>query len=162
MNPERSGGAFTRAMLARMQPGEQLGLVAYKEQFLLYLDRPTVNFGHRRWLEGDAEAHDAAAWLAASSGRVLMVPHDTLERCFGNTERTPLGRSASDVIEDLRARRTSPGTRALTSSPSGLNSRRLGCAAMNAAPLQFLLLMFSGWVNRHQSAIGPGNLIDYR
>ena len=45
-----------RAVLAQVKPGEELALVAYKEQFLLYLDRPTVNFGHRRWLEGPQES----------------------------------------------------------------------------------------------------------
>ena len=51
------------AMLAQLQPAEQLALVAYKEQFLLYLDHPTHNFGHRRWREGPQEGYDAAAWL---------------------------------------------------------------------------------------------------
>jgi 4-amino-4-deoxy-L-arabinose transferase-like glycosyltransferase len=86
MNGERSGRDFTQTMLAQVKPGEELGLVAYKEQFLLYLDRPTVNFGHRRWLEGPQEAYDAAAWLAAAPNRVLLVPDDTLEPCFSNLE----------------------------------------------------------------------------
>jgi 4-amino-4-deoxy-L-arabinose transferase-like glycosyltransferase len=86
MNGERSGRDFTQTMLAQVKPGEELGLVAYKEQFLLYLDRPTVNFGHRRWLEGPQEAYDASAWLAAAPNRVLLVPDDTLEPCFSQLE----------------------------------------------------------------------------
>jgi 4-amino-4-deoxy-L-arabinose transferase-like glycosyltransferase len=86
MNGERSGRDFTLAMLEQVRPGEELGLVSYKEQFLLYLDRPTVNFGHRRWLEGPQEAYDAAAWLAAAPNRVLLVPDDKLEPCFSNLE----------------------------------------------------------------------------
>jgi 4-amino-4-deoxy-L-arabinose transferase-like glycosyltransferase len=82
MNPERSASAFVRDMLAKLSPGEQLGLVAYKEQFLLYLDRPTVNFGHRRWREGPQEAYDASAWLNAGDDRVLLLPADQLEPCF--------------------------------------------------------------------------------
>jgi hypothetical protein len=71
-------------MLSEVKPGEQLALVAYKEQFLLYLDRPTVNFGHRRWMEGLQEAYDASAWLNAASHRVLLVPDDDLGtlKCF--------------------------------------------------------------------------------
>ncbi len=65
MDPERSASGFTRAMLEHVKPEEELALVAYKEQFLLYLDRPTVNFGHRRWLEGLQESYDASAWLNA-------------------------------------------------------------------------------------------------
>jgi len=65
MNPERSSSGFIHGMLEQVKPEEELALVAYKEQFLLYLDRPTVNFGHRRWLEGPQESYDAAAWLNA-------------------------------------------------------------------------------------------------
>jgi 4-amino-4-deoxy-L-arabinose transferase-like glycosyltransferase len=102
MNGERSGRDFTRAMLAQVKPEETLGLVAYKEQFLLYLDRPTVNFGHRRWLEGPQEAYDASAWLAAAPNRVLLVPDDTLEPCFtANLEA--IGRSSRDHWHLVRA-----------------------------------------------------------
>jgi 4-amino-4-deoxy-L-arabinose transferase-like glycosyltransferase len=95
MNAERSGGAFTRAMLAQVKPEEHLGLVAYKEQFLLYLDRPTVNFGHRRWLEGPQESYDAAAWLDAGRHRVLLVPADKLDPCF-TTNSSKVGRSSDE------------------------------------------------------------------
>jgi len=81
MNPERSSSGFMGHMLAQVKPEEELALVAYKEQFLLYLDRPTVNFGHRRWLEGPQESYDAAAWLNGGPFRVLLVP-DTQLACF--------------------------------------------------------------------------------
>ncbi len=83
MNPERSSAPFVRGVLGQVRAGETLALVAYKEQFLLYLDRPTVNFGHRRWREGGSESEDAAAWLNAGANRVLLVPEDLLEPCFG-------------------------------------------------------------------------------
>jgi len=84
MNGERSGRDFVGHALAQVNPKEQLALVAYKEQFLLYLDRATVNFGHRRWLEGAQESYDAALWLNAAPGRVLLVPESTLKKypCF--------------------------------------------------------------------------------
>lgn len=78
MNGERSGSEFIRKAVGKVRPDEQLGLVAYKEQFLLYLDRPSVNFGHRRWQEGPQEYFDAAAWLNAGSNRVLLVPQEAL------------------------------------------------------------------------------------
>jgi 4-amino-4-deoxy-L-arabinose transferase-like glycosyltransferase len=83
MNGERSGSTFTRGLLSQVTADEQLALVAYKEQFLLYLDRPTVNFGHRRFLEGPQESYDASAWLNAAPNRVLLVPQDQLKECFG-------------------------------------------------------------------------------
>jgi 4-amino-4-deoxy-L-arabinose transferase-like glycosyltransferase len=95
MNGERSGRDFVRSALAKVRADEELGLVAYKEQFLLYLDRPTVNFGHRRWLEGPQESFDAAAWMAAGGNRVLLVPQRNLEPCF-TALATPIGRSSDD------------------------------------------------------------------
>jgi hypothetical protein len=89
MNGERSGRDFTRAALAQVLPHEELGLVAYKEQFLLYLDRPTFNFGHRRWQEGPQEYFDAAAWINQSSDRVLLVPEEALEAQDRSTTRQP-------------------------------------------------------------------------
>jgi hypothetical protein len=96
MNGERAGSDFTRTMLEQVKPGERLALVAYKEQFLLYLDRPTVNFGHRRWLEGPQESYDAAAWLDAGPMRVLLVPEDGLGPCFKTANLTKAGRSSDE------------------------------------------------------------------
>jgi hypothetical protein len=95
MNGERSGGDFMRATLKQVKPDEELGLVSYKEQFLLYLDRPAVNFGHRRWLEGPQESFDAAAWLNAEPGRVLLVPERQLKPCF-EQRATNVGSSSDD------------------------------------------------------------------
>jgi 4-amino-4-deoxy-L-arabinose transferase-like glycosyltransferase len=95
MNGERSGKDFVHSMLARVAASEELGLVAYKEQFLLYLDRPTVNFGHRRWLEGAQETYDAAAWVNAGDKRVLLVPEDALQPCF-DAHKTLVGRTSRE------------------------------------------------------------------
>jgi 4-amino-4-deoxy-L-arabinose transferase-like glycosyltransferase len=102
MNSERSGSGFIHGMLEQVKPGEELALVAYKEQFLLYLDRPTVNFGHRRWLEGPQESYDASAWLDAGPLRVLLVPEDGLEPCFPG-QRTLAGRSSDEDWYLVRA-----------------------------------------------------------
>lgn len=90
----RSSRAFVERMLAQVPAGAELGLMAYKEQFLLYLDRPVVNFGHSRWREGPAEGYDAARWLAAAPGRVLLVPDDNVAECFGASPRRSVGRSS--------------------------------------------------------------------
>jgi 4-amino-4-deoxy-L-arabinose transferase-like glycosyltransferase len=87
MNAERSGSAFTRSLFSQVTADEQLALMAYKEQFLLYLDRPTVNFGHRRYLEGPQESFDASAWLNGAPNRVVLVPEDQLQPCFGANAR---------------------------------------------------------------------------
>ena len=82
INDVRSGAKFMRRVEAMTPADRELGLVAYREQYLLQLTRPVVNFGHARWREPDREAEDAAAWLAADSQRFLLVDQWTYERCF--------------------------------------------------------------------------------
>ena len=105
MNAERSGSGFVKACCVQVKPTEELALVAYKEQFLLYLDRPTVNFGHRRWLEGPQESYDSSAWLNAGPMRVLLVPEDGLEPCFEASDRTKAGRSSDEEWFLVRGQR---------------------------------------------------------
>lgn len=98
INSERSASGFMRSMLAQVPPGRELGLVGYKEQFLLYLDREIINFGHARWREGNAEAEDAARWLADDPlNRILLVPEHLLEPCFEGNARKLAGESSDDL-----------------------------------------------------------------
>jgi 4-amino-4-deoxy-L-arabinose transferase-like glycosyltransferase len=97
LNPIRSASAFMATVQAQVADDERLGLLAYKEQFLLHLERDIVNFGHARWREGDAEAYDAARWLVAQPGRVLLVPDYFLDTCFSNSAQTPIGESSRNV-----------------------------------------------------------------
>jgi hypothetical protein len=73
-NDVRSGAQLVRRLEMAARSSKELGLAGYKEQFLLYLRRPVVNFGHRRWRDAKGEAADAAAWLTAGPGRALLVP----------------------------------------------------------------------------------------
>jgi hypothetical protein len=82
INDKRSSRSFVAVLDAVADPGRELGLMGYKEQFLLYLDRPSVNFGHRRWREGGQESYDAARWLNADPARQLLVPESSLAPCF--------------------------------------------------------------------------------
>ena len=96
IDAERSASGFVAQLLAKAPRDRELGLLAYKEQFLLYLDREIVNFGHARWREGQAESNDAARWLDADPRRVLLVPGPLLEPCFKSNPRTLVGRSSDD------------------------------------------------------------------
>jgi hypothetical protein len=67
-------------------------MLAYREQYLLYLSRPITNFGHRRVLrEGDQEVDDAALWLNAAPGRRLIVDDERRDRCFAAAPAVALG-----------------------------------------------------------------------
>ena len=91
INDARSGAELMRTVEAKTRNVAELGVVAYKEQYLLQLRRRIVNFGHARWREGDQEAADAAAWLAGSSDRVLLMDESTRALCFGSASAEPLG-----------------------------------------------------------------------
>jgi 4-amino-4-deoxy-L-arabinose transferase-like glycosyltransferase len=91
MNDVRSGADFMRTVQSMTADVRELGLVAYKEQYLLYLDRPVTTFGHARWREAEQEASDAAAWLAAAPGRVLLVDKFARAKCFANATARPVG-----------------------------------------------------------------------
>jgi hypothetical protein len=88
--PQMDGQRSAREFIARVEqaaaPDQPLGLLEYRESFLWHLTRPTVNFGHRRFREGDQEAMDAAAWLAVASGHQLLVPQQMLAPCFAEAE----------------------------------------------------------------------------
>lgn len=88
---ERSAKTFMDQALAKVPKEKELGFAGYKEQFLLYLDRPVVNFGHARWREGAQESYDAAAWLNAAPGRMLLIPATSVEPCFRQTLRQDAG-----------------------------------------------------------------------
>ena len=91
MNAVRSGEAFVSTVEAMAGDIEQLGVVAYKEQYLLNFRRPTVNFGHARWREYRQEASDAAAWLVADPSRWLLVDQQAKDACFSAATAREVG-----------------------------------------------------------------------
>ncbi len=90
MDGVRSAADFIARLEALAAPGRELGLLAYHEHFLWQLRRPSVNFGHRRFREGDAETYDAAAWLAADPTRQLLVQEQMLQPCFKDAAQMQL------------------------------------------------------------------------
>jgi len=91
INADRSGQAFVATFERAVPAGAELGLVAYREQYLLYATRPVVNFGHRRVHDPEQEAFDAARWLNAESDRVLVVDESVRHACFGESPALALG-----------------------------------------------------------------------
>jgi 4-amino-4-deoxy-L-arabinose transferase-like glycosyltransferase len=96
MNEVRSGGKFARVVERRTAGVKEVGIVAFKEQYLLQLRRPITHFGHARWREAEQEAADAAAWLARRPGRLLIVNERTRLQCFAQAQLEPLGRANRD------------------------------------------------------------------
>jgi 4-amino-4-deoxy-L-arabinose transferase-like glycosyltransferase len=93
----RSGRAFMERVATATEGIDELGLVGAKEQYLLELQRPSVNFGHARWREREQEASDAAAWYATKPGRALLVDGKAREACFSGSVARELGRANRQV-----------------------------------------------------------------
>lgn|SRR5512138_81819 len=91
MNASRSGAAFVQRVEQVADPERELAWVAFKEQYLLQLDRPIVHFGHARWREAEQEAFDAARWLNENPLRQLIVNERGRALCFANAPAKPLG-----------------------------------------------------------------------
>lgn len=81
LNAGRYPAPFMAEVARRIGPGAELGMLGWREQFVLAADRPLATFGYaRRDLE--AEAREGAAWLLAGPTRWLLVPEEGLRGCF--------------------------------------------------------------------------------
>lgn len=80
INATRSGEQLMNAATVSLAPGQELGLVAWPEQFLLYVDRPVVHFGYRR--ARSEELSDALAWLSADPARRVLIDEALVENCL--------------------------------------------------------------------------------
>ncbi len=91
LNEVRSGQAFVSQIEAYTDPSRELGLLSFKEQYLLRIRRPVVHFGHARWREQEQEAADGALWLNAKPGRQLIVTGLAKDVCFQDAQAAALG-----------------------------------------------------------------------
>jgi 4-amino-4-deoxy-L-arabinose transferase-like glycosyltransferase len=91
MNAARSGAEFVARLERAADPHEELGLVAFREQYVLNARRQIVHFGNRRWRDADKEMADAALWLASKPGRQLLIDHTARAACFSKATVQSLG-----------------------------------------------------------------------
>jgi 4-amino-4-deoxy-L-arabinose transferase-like glycosyltransferase len=91
MNGARSGRDLMEALERAVPQSREVGLVAYREQYLLQLRRPVSNFGHRRGFDPEQENRDAARWLNEAPGRVLVLDEERLSPCFDGSPKRLLG-----------------------------------------------------------------------
>ena len=91
MNSAQSGADFVHRVEQLADPARELGIVAFKEQYLLNARRRIVHFGHARWREAEQEAFDAARWLSHGQRRQLVVSAYVKDLCFSQAQSTQLG-----------------------------------------------------------------------
>lgn len=93
LNDERSGESFVARIEKAADPQQELGLVAFKEQYVLNARRSIVHFGHARWREAEQEMADAALWLSDKPGRQLVINDYARTGCFSHAPVQSLGQA---------------------------------------------------------------------
>ena len=90
LNDSSSAAGLMAKVRAQLAPGDQIGLVAWKEQNLLMLDHPATDFGFTRpWTEQYA---DAVAWQAKDRAhRWLFVQEPAMGACVQRDRAIDLG-----------------------------------------------------------------------
>lgn len=88
----RSGSTFIQSVEKQLEPSEELALVGWKEQFLLYLEPPVRHFGFRRQHQQAVKvlnerlaipaSLEAINWLGQQPGRVILIPEKRISNCF--------------------------------------------------------------------------------
>ncbi len=87
LNDARSGAAFAARIEQAADPRHELGLVAFKEQYVLTARREIVHFGHARWREADQEMADAALWLSGKTRATARHQRRSARRRASATRR---------------------------------------------------------------------------
>lgn len=90
LNDSSSAAGLMRAVRGHLAPGDAIGLVAWKEQNLLMLNRPATDFGFKQpWHE---QFTRAVAWQAqAPATRWLFVQQPAMGDCVDRAKAIDLG-----------------------------------------------------------------------
>ena len=93
MNEVSSARHFMRTLRPLLAADEELGMLAWREQFVLQSDRPVKTFGYGRG-DFDPEAREAARWLLSRDRRALLVTDEHAAFCFDEAKAIPLDRQS--------------------------------------------------------------------
>lgn len=98
----------------RLAPQDELLLTNFREQFLLFANRPLYHFAY---LQADEpQPTDAAVWVQASPHRWVLGPGDKLSKCFAADKGIALGQRHGDDWFLFRADAVIPACQSAQSS----------------------------------------------
>ena len=93
VSPAASGERFMDQVEAALDAEQALGIVRFKEKFLLHAQRRVTHFGYRR-ADIAQELADAAAWLAQSPWRRVLVGEHGWQACFDAAQSRHIARTS--------------------------------------------------------------------
>ena len=91
LNPHRTPRAILQQLERRVGPAAQVGLLEFKEQFLLFAARPLVHFSYLAPLA--EQERRAWHWMRADPTRVLLLPDRLALQCFDLSQQRSLGQA---------------------------------------------------------------------
>ncbi|MEF9930440.1 MAG: hypothetical protein RR804_21680, partial [Massilia sp.] len=91
LDPHRTPRTVLQELERQIGPGTQVGMLEFKEQFLLFTDRPMVHFSYLAPLA--QQESSAWHWMRADPARVLLVPDHLVLRCFDLSRHRVLGQA---------------------------------------------------------------------
>jgi 4-amino-4-deoxy-L-arabinose transferase-like glycosyltransferase len=89
VDPHRTPNDMMLQVEQRLPPGAELGLIYFKEQFLLFSQRPLTHFSYLAPLL--QQEQNAWIWMREAPGRHLLVPTDAELGCFDGARAVSLG-----------------------------------------------------------------------
>lgn len=89
LNTHRTPRAIMQELERRVAPEAEVGMLEFKEQFLLFADRPLVHFSYLAPLS--QQEWNAWRWMRADPARVLLLPDGLDLRCFDLAKKRVLG-----------------------------------------------------------------------
>ena len=89
LNAHRTPRAIMQELERSIAPEAEVGMLEFKEQFLLFADRPLVHFSYLAPLP--LQEWNAWRWMRADSARVLLLPDHLALRCFDLAKGRVLG-----------------------------------------------------------------------
>jgi len=86
----------------------ELGLMSAKEQYLLEVAPPSVNFGHARWRRARGRGGGRGRLAGRAAGRALMMDKRAREACFAAAQSIDLGKANRSTGSSYGGSRTTP------------------------------------------------------
>lgn len=114
MNNLRTPQQIMQQVGQRLAPQDELLLTNFREQFLLFANRPLYHFSYLQ--PDEPQPKDAAAWLQSSSHRWVLGPISNLNKCFAAEKGVNLGFRHGDNWYLFRADAVLPACQSAQSS----------------------------------------------
>ncbi|MFC7435208.1 ArnT family glycosyltransferase [Hydrogenophaga bisanensis] len=89
MDPHRTPKAMMAQLEQRLDHSHEVGLLKFKEQFLLFSQRPLVHFSYLD--PAEEQERNAWLWMRESPQRVLLLPDSLALTCFDIARAQVLG-----------------------------------------------------------------------